>query len=132
MNMICHNDEIVEGVMPFHIAMVDGFDNHFSEFGTFQMQGTRPARIEQSIHCYKGLPISRDTGEPPTHRKATCQSPSYEDRMSERVKVRQASDMELRHEDRVGLSSPISQVSEGRLPIGRRLPACPTNKELNG
>ena len=56
------------------------------------------------------------------------QSPCEEYGSIESVKMRQVAMMEVRHEKQWRRAGEFLTEKEGRLPIGRRLPTCPTTR----
>jgi len=84
----------------------------------------RPGTTEHSIRL--PLPGCGRGGKRTVHREASAQPPGKKNGLPQRRIMRQTANMKVAHDNRVFSASWILEKTTGRLPIGRRLPTCPT------
>ena len=125
-HVIRHHHEAMEREVAFPLPVPNRFDRHSGKLRTPQVQRAGARGVEETVHDREGSRVGRNAGENPILRQAAGQSPRQEDGMAYGEVVREPADVELGHEERVRMASGFSHLPAGRVPLGRRLPTCPT------
>ena len=119
MNVVRHDDVGVELVELLPLLMVNGSDYDIGDVRPAKIQRARASVVEKAVHGYERLAGSGCREKAAIRRKAAVQAPCDEDRLADRVVMRQAASVEGGHEERVGRGRGV--VSEkARRPIENR------------
>jgi hypothetical protein len=119
-NVVAHDDITVEMVVfQMLVSIVNGLHDHIRDLRPAKMERASGCVVEKAVHRKERLSGGACSGEAAIHRKAAMQAPGEEDRLADRMIMREATRMEAGHEQNVADSEKILWKVAG--PIANRL-----------
>jgi hypothetical protein len=128
MDMVRHNDirmdlEMLQLLLPVMYCI----HHQLRDIRAAKVKRAGAGVIEKAIHHNEGSSRGDRGRKAPIGRKTAVQTPRQKHRPADCMQMRQAAGVEPRHKVSVEAGIENSHHSgTGRLPIGRRMPSCPT------